>query len=85
MPATGPARVVNVAAGVEDPGREVPVRDARHQALAVLIGEWVNEGHATGTAEIPSVPILTSDVYEWAPGGFLVVHAVFGKTRPGPR
>jgi hypothetical protein len=25
------------------------------------------------------VPILTSDVYEWAPGGFFVVHSAFGK------
>ena len=29
--------------------------------------------------EIPPVPILTSDVYEWAPGGFFVVHSAFGK------
>ena len=27
----------------------------------------------------PPVPILTSDVYEWAPGGFFVVHSAFGK------
>jgi len=59
---TGSARVVNVAAGVENTGRTAPVRDARHHALAVLIGKWVNEGHTTGTAEIPSVPILTGDV-----------------------
>jgi hypothetical protein len=65
---TGSARVVDVAAGVENTGRTAPVRDDRHQALAVLIGKWINEGHTTGTAQIPSVPILTSDVYEWAPG-----------------
>jgi hypothetical protein len=76
---TGSARVVDVAAGVENTGRTAPVRDDRHQALAVLIGKWINEGHTTGTAEIPSVPILTSDVYEWAPGGFFVVHSAFGK------
>jgi hypothetical protein len=39
----------------------------------------INEGHTIETAEIPSVPILTSDVYEWAPGGFFVVHSAFGK------
>jgi hypothetical protein len=76
---TGSARVVNVAAGVEHTDRTAPVRDGRHQALAVLIGKWINEGHTAGTAEIPSVPILTSDVYEWAPGGFFVVHSAFGK------
>jgi len=76
---TGSARVINVAAGVETTGRIAPVRGSRHQALAVLIGKWINEGRTIGTAEIPSVPILTSDVYEWAPGGFFVVHSAFGK------
>jgi hypothetical protein len=75
---SGSARVVNVAAGVENTGRTPPVRDGRHQALAVLIGKWINEGHTAGTAEIPPVPILTSDVYEWAPGGFFVVHLAIG-------
>src|SRR5271168_4155157 len=76
---TESGRVVNVAAGVEHTDQAAPVRDGRHQALAVLIGKWINEGHTIGTAEIPSVPILTSDVYEWAPGGFLIVHSAFGK------
>ena len=72
------ARVVNVAAGVENTDRSAPVRDGRHQALEVLIGKWINEGRTVETAEIPSVPILTSDVYEWAPGGFFVVHSAYG-------
>ena len=76
---TEAARVVSVAAGVETTDQMAPVRDSRHEALAVIIGNWINEGHAIGTAEIPSVPILTSDVYEWAPGGFFVVHSAFGK------
>jgi hypothetical protein len=45
----------------------------------VLIGNWINEGHTIGTGEAPPVPIFTSDVYEWAPGGFFVVHSAFGK------
>ncbi|GAA3432739.1 hypothetical protein [Kutzneria kofuensis] len=69
-----PARVVKVAAGVEETDRPVPVRDDRHQALAVLIGNWINQGETAG-----GDPILTSDVYEWAPGGFFVVHTAFGK------
>jgi hypothetical protein len=36
--ATESARVVNVAAGVETTDRTAPVRDGRHQALAVLVG-----------------------------------------------
>jgi hypothetical protein len=76
---TEAARVVSVAAGVEHTDQMAPVRDGRHEALAVLIGSWINEGHTIGTAEVPSVPILTSDMYEWAPGGFFVVHSAFGK------
>jgi Protein of unknown function (DUF1579) len=73
------ARVVRVAAGVESTSQAVPARDARHEALAVLVGKWINEGRTIATAEVPSVPILTSDTYEWAPGGFFVVHTAFGK------
>jgi hypothetical protein len=76
---TESARVVNVAAGVERTDQAASVRDGRHEALAVLIGRWINEGHTIETAQTPSVPILTSDVYEWAPGGFFVVHQAFGK------
>jgi hypothetical protein len=78
-PTTGSARVVTLAAGVEQTDRATPVRDGRHHALAVLIGKWINEGHTIETAAIPSVPILTSDVYEWVPGGFFVVHSACGK------
>jgi hypothetical protein len=69
------ARVVSVAAGLATTDRQVPERDSRHEALGVLIGKWINQGHTVATAEVPSVPILTSDVYEWAPGGFFVVHS----------
>jgi hypothetical protein len=77
--ATGSARVVNVAAGVENTDRTAPVPDRRHHALAVLIGNWINEGHTIASGDIPSVPILTSDVYQWVPGEFFVVHSAFGK------
>jgi hypothetical protein len=72
-------RVVKVAAGVESTAGPVPVRDARHEALDVLIGKWINEGRTVASAEVPPLPILTSDVYEWAPGGFFVVHSAYGK------
>ncbi len=76
---TESARVVEVAAGLESTGRRTPVRDARHLALDVLIGRWINEGRTIAAPGIPSVPILTSDVYEFAPGGFFVVHFGYGK------
>lgn len=73
------ARVVNVASGMQQTDQATPARDARHEALAVLIGNWINEGATVETADVPSVPIRTSDVYEWVPGGFFVVHTAFGK------
>jgi hypothetical protein len=73
------ARVVNVAAGMASTNQTAPVRDARHRALEVLIGNWINEGQTVQTAQIPSAAILTSDVYQWAPGGFFVVHSAYGK------
>jgi hypothetical protein len=76
---TESARVVDVAAGMEHTDRTAPVRDARHRALDVLIGKWINDGQTVKTAQVPSAPILTSDVYEWAPGGFFIVHSAYGK------
>src|SRR5258708_29194391 len=83
---TESSRVVKVAAGVERTGTQAPVRDARHHALEILIGKWINQGQTTATPDISSVAILTSDVYEFAPGGFFVVHSAYGKigeTRAG--
>jgi hypothetical protein len=82
--ATGTARVVSVPAGVEHTDRAPGVRDDRHAALSVLVGRWVSEGRTAGTLETPSVPILTSDVYEWAPGGFFVLHSAFGRIGDTP-
>jgi len=71
-------RVVNVAAGVERGEGPTPLPDARHDTLQVLIGKWINQGHTIGAPDAPSVAILTSDVYEWAPGGFFVIHSAYG-------
>jgi hypothetical protein len=72
-------RVVRVAAGVETTAWPVPVRDGRHEALDVLIGKWINEGRTIGSARAPSLPIVTSDVYEWVPGRFFVTHTAYGR------
>lgn len=53
-------------------------REARHEAHKVLIGKWINTRHTTKTSEAPSVLVITSDVYEWAPGGFYVLHQAYG-------
>ncbi|HTW42127.1 MAG TPA: hypothetical protein VMD79_07410 [Solirubrobacteraceae bacterium] len=74
-----PGRVIRVASGVESTEQPASVRDRRHRALAVFLGRWINEGHTIATGRVPSLPILTSDVYDLAPGGFFVVHAAYGK------
>lgn len=74
-----PNRVVRVASGLESTDQAPAKRDARHRALEVFVGKWINEGHTVATEQAPSVPILTSDVYELAPGGFVVVHSAYGK------
>jgi hypothetical protein len=50
-----------------------------HQLLEVFIGKWINEGYTVASADAPSVKILTSDVYEWMPGGFFVLHTAYGR------
>ena len=43
------------------------------QRLGALVGRWRSEGHVV--AEVP-VPITGTDIYEWLPGGFFLVHRV---------
>ncbi len=55
-----------------EPGPEI-------RRLDVFIGRWITEGHVLDEAGEPSVRIVASDVYEWAPGGFFVIHPAFGR------
>jgi hypothetical protein len=50
-----------------------------HKRLDVFIGKWMNEGQTIAGASAPAVSILTSDVYEWMPGGFFVLHTAYGR------
>lgn len=52
---------------------------AAHQRLEVFIGKWINEGHTIASAEAPALKILTSDIYEWMPGKFFVLHSAYGR------
>ncbi|MDQ6910887.1 MAG: DUF1579 domain-containing protein, partial [Actinomycetota bacterium] len=47
--------------------------------LDVFIGKWINEGYTVARPEVPSAKILTSDIYEWAPGGFFILHTAYGR------
>ncbi len=50
-----------------------------HRLLDVLVGRWINEGETVPSEGAPAVKILTSDVYEWMPGGFFVLHTAYGR------
>jgi hypothetical protein len=52
--------------GAAPPGPET-------RRLGALVGRWRSEGHIVGDAP---VPITGTDVYEWLPGGFFLVHHV---------
>ena len=54
-----------------EPGPEV-------RRLEVFIGRWITEGHVLDEAGAAAVRIQASDVYEWAPGGFFVIHPAYG-------
>jgi Protein of unknown function (DUF1579) len=53
-------------------------RGEETRALEVFIGNWINEGYLVEDGR-PGGRIVTSDVYEWAPGGFFVVHSAYGR------
>lgn len=59
-------------AGATGPGLE-------QQRLQVFIGKWINQGQTVASAEVPEAKILVSDVYEWVPGGFFVLHTAYGR------
>jgi hypothetical protein len=56
-----------------------PQPGPEHKRLEVFIGKWINEGFTIASPGSPSVKIATSDVYEWMPGGFFVLHTAYGR------
>jgi hypothetical protein len=49
-----------------------------YRPLEVLIGRWMTIGHTFGPDGAPAAPITASDIYEWAPGGFFILHTAYG-------
>lgn len=72
-------RVVQLNRGVEQAAGEARARGPQHQALEVWVGRWINNGHTINEDGTPGLTITTSDVYEWAPGGFFILHTAFGR------
>jgi hypothetical protein len=54
-------------------------RDQHLAALDAWIGRWINGGHVILDDGCPGPRIITSDVYEWAPGGFFILHTAYGR------
>ncbi|GAA5011462.1 DUF1579 family protein [Actinopolymorpha pittospori] len=52
--------------------------------LGIFIGKWINEGHVIGPDGRPDERILTSDVYEWVPGGSFLLHTAYGRIGDTP-
>jgi hypothetical protein len=50
-----------------------------HALLQLFIGNWINEGESVASEDAPAARILTSDVYEWMPGGCFVLHTAYGR------
>ncbi len=78
-PDTGSVRAV--ARGLEEgvATGAGPTPGAAQRALDVFIGRWINEGRTAPLPGLDPEPIVTSDVYEWAPGGFFVDHSAYGR------
>lgn len=72
-------RVVAVNRGTEHTDGQGPRRGPQHDALDAWVGRWINEGHMIDADGSPGAPITTCDVYEWAPGGFFVLHSAYGR------
>lgn len=75
MSSSRPADAGSVSTGIVEPTEPGP----EIKRLAVFIGRWLTEGHLVDEGGAPGGRILTSDVYEWAPGGFFVVHPAYGR------
>ena len=56
-----------------DGQRDASAPDPEVRRLGAIVGRWRSEGHVVGTLQ---VPVTGTDVYEWAPGGFFLVHHV---------
>jgi hypothetical protein len=49
-----------------------------YQPLEVLVGRWMTVGETVAAADAPASKIFASDVYEWVPGGFFILHTAYG-------
>jgi hypothetical protein len=65
----------NVAAGKVG---ESATAGTEYRPLDAIIGRWMTIGHTFGPDGAPLAPISASDIYEWVPGGFFILHTAYG-------
>jgi hypothetical protein len=56
-----------------------PQPGPEHRRLEAFIGRWITEGETVATPDAPATKIAASDVYEWVPGRFTVLHTAYGR------
>lgn len=59
--------------------QELVPRDEAYDKLNVFIGKWINTGQTMPVSDESPMDIATSDVYEWLPGKFFVLHTAYGR------
>lgn len=56
--------------------QQPPEPDSALRRLDVFVGKWKTEGQIIETPSSPAVRISGTDIYEWLPGGFFLIHRV---------
>ena len=54
-------------------------RGPEYDRLEVLIGKWINVGKTEQMGDEPPLDITTSDIYEWLPGEYWILHTAYGR------
>jgi Protein of unknown function (DUF1579) len=59
--------------------KERQARGPEYDRLEVLIGKWINVGKTERMGDEPPLDITASDVYEWLPGKYWILHTAYGR------
>jgi hypothetical protein len=59
--------------------KERQARGPEYNRLDVLIGKWINVGKTEPIGAEPPLDIVTSDIYEWLPGKYWILHTAYGR------
>src|SRR5262249_4089848 len=54
-------------------------RSPELEQLNVFIGRWMTEGETVAEPGAPTVAIVASDIYQWLPGEYFVMHPAYGR------